>query len=209
MIEAEMPFEAQEEKFHPVDIKLIREKTSLTVSISSKVSGGSSGPEKLCSFYEDFEKGVKRAQTGSQPKQIAAPVALSKKPPEPDKESAPPASATPLSVASPQPSSPASPSPSPPPKASLPQAEVKWAAVNLREGPGTDRKLLLKVNKGTPLTILEEQKGWLHIRLEDGKEAWLVKDATYEKAKTSPPSTSPRTPSPSTAPETPKPKSPM
>jgi hypothetical protein len=199
-IKAEMAFEAEKQTYHPVEIKLVKEKTSLIIHFSSKAAGGSSGPAKLCIFYEEFEKLTKRGPTASQPKQTTAPL---KKPAEPAKESAP---AVPP-VASPRPS-PYRTTP-PPPKALLPHAEVKWALVNLREGPGTNYKVIGKATKGTSLEILEEKRGWLHVRLEDGKEAWISKTATSSGAKTPPSMTPPPSRAPSQEPGAQKPKSPM
>jgi uncharacterized protein YgiM (DUF1202 family) len=75
--------------------------------------------------------------------------------------------------------------------------QVVWGSVNLREGPGTNHKILGIVKKGTTLTVLEEKEGWLHVRLKDGKEAWIAKAATSEAPKTAPaPQSSPPKPRP-------------
>jgi hypothetical protein len=200
-ISTEMASGAQDQKTYPVDIKLVKEKTSLIVHLSSKSASGDSGQQCFCSFYQDFEKSAKRTLAASQPKQAPPPP---KKPAEPEKESAP---AAPPPVATSKPSPP--PSTPPPPKASLPQVEVKWASVNLREGPGTNYKLVRTVKKGTSLAILEEKQDWLRVRLEDGKEAWVSKAATFKAAKTPPSTASPPASSPSATPDAPKPKSPM
>jgi hypothetical protein len=199
-IAAAMAFETQEQTFHSVDINLVKENKSLTIYISSKAAGGSSGPAKLCSFYDDFEKLIKRGPPASQLKQPPPPPP--QKPPEQDK-----GSPSPPPVAPPKPSSAVS--PSPPPKTPLPHAEVIWATVNLREGPGTNYKVVRTVKKGTSLAILEEKKEWLRVRLEDGKEAWVNKAATSRAAKTPPSTTSPPASTPSATPDAPKPKSPM
>ena len=199
-ISAEMPSGAQDEKRYPVDIKLVKEKTALTVNLSSKSASGDSGQECFCNFYQEFEKSAKRTLVASQPKQVPP---LTKKPAESEKGSAP---ATPTSVATAK----TSPSPSTPPpsRTSLTQAEVKWATVNLREGPGTNYKVVRTVKKGTSLAILEEKKDWLRVRLEDGKEAWVSKAATSRAVKSSPSTASPPASS-SATPDAPKPKSPM
>jgi hypothetical protein len=193
---------AQDQKTYPVDIKLVKQKTALTVYLSSKSASGDSGQECFCSFYQEFEKSLKRTQTASQPKQVPPPP---KKPPEPEKESAP---ATPPPAATPKPSPPPSapPSPKAPP---LPQTEVKWASVNLREGPGLNYKVVRTVKKGTSLAILEEKKDWLRVQLQDGKEAWVSKAATSKAAKTPPSTTSRPVSSPSATTDAPKPNSPM
>lgn len=205
-ITAEMVFDDQKKTLHPVEINLVKEKTSLMVYLSSKAAGGPSGPAKFCSFCDDFEKLVKRSPTASLPKQTTA---LPKKPAELEKESAPPASSPEeIPKVSPSPTV----SPSQPPVPSLPQAKVKWTVVNLREGPGTKHKIVGKAKRGTLLNILEEEGGWLHIRLDDGKEAWLIKKATSEVLIASPPSSSPSSgPLPSSSPPSASsvPRSPM
>jgi hypothetical protein len=199
-ISTEMASGAQDQKKYPVDIKLVKEKTALTVHLSSKSASGDSGQECFCNFYREFEKSAKRTLTASQPKQVPSPP---KKPAETEKGSAP-AAPPPVATAKPSPS----PSASSSPKAPLPQAEVKWGSVNLREGPGTNYKVLGTVKKGTSLGILEEKNDWLHIRLEDGKEAWISKAATSRAVKSSSSTASPPASS-SAAPDAPKPKSPM
>ena len=97
-----MTLGSQEQKTHPVDIKLVKEKTSLTVYLSSESASGTSGQDCFCAFYEEFEKSTKRISTASQPKQTLLPP---KKTAEPDKESAP---AAPPPVATPK-SSPSTP----------------------------------------------------------------------------------------------------
>lgn len=204
-INGEMAFESQAPKTHPVNMKLVKEKTSLTIYLSTKSAVGSSAQETFCSFYEEFEKRIKRASFSPPVKQTTAPP----KKPEIDKESAstspPPPAATPKPTASSTPS---------PPKSPLPQAEVIWSYVNLREGPGINYKVIRKVKKGTPLAILEEKKEWLHVQLADGAEAWVTKAATSVAVKTPAvsPSSAPPKPSPSpptTTSDSPKPKSPM
>ena len=66
------------------------------------------------------------------------------------------------------------------PKPTLRVTQVIWAYVNLREGPGTNYKIVGNVKKGTSLKILEVKGEWLRIRLEDGTEAWVSKLATSE-----------------------------
>jgi uncharacterized protein YgiM (DUF1202 family) len=67
--------------------------------------------------------------------------------------------------------------------------------VNLREGPGTNYKVIRNVKKGTSLAILEAKGTWLRVRLEDGNEAWVNKLATSEGSPSSP-SPSPPKPMP-------------
>jgi N-acetylmuramoyl-L-alanine amidase len=64
--------------------------------------------------------------------------------------------------------------------------------VNLRQGPSIDSKIITVLKKGTKLTVLEEKKGWLHVRLEDGTEGWVGKSMTSEG--TQPPPAAPGKP---------------
>jgi len=57
---------------------------------------------------------------------------------------------------------------------------VKWPTVSLREGPGLDFKILMEIEKGTGLSVLEEKGPWIRIRLEDGREGWIGKATTSE-----------------------------
>jgi curli biogenesis system outer membrane secretion channel CsgG len=86
------------------------------------------------------------------------------------------------------------PPPLPPPP--LPATQVVWNYVNLRKGPGTSYKVVGNVKKGTSLKILEVNGDWLHVRLEDGRTAWVSKLATSEppKASSSPPPPPPAPP---------------
>ena len=202
-IHAAMAFGTPEKTFHPVEINLIKEQTSLTIHISSKPAKSGSGPLDFCSFYQEIEKSVKRSSTAPPPKPTAVPP---KKSPEVNKDSPTATSSPPPPAATPKSSSPPS-----PPKASLPQAEVIWPSVNLREGPGTNYKVIGKVKKGTSLAILEEKNGWLRARLADGKEVWISKSATSEAPKTSVSTSASPPPSPpsSKTPDSTKPMSPM
>jgi curli biogenesis system outer membrane secretion channel CsgG len=81
--------------------------------------------------------------------------------------------------------------------------QVIWPYVNLRNGPGTHYKNVGSVKKGTSLALLEDDGDWLRIRLQDGKEVWVNKEATTlaQKPQTPPPST----PAPTSTPEKPNP----
>jgi curli biogenesis system outer membrane secretion channel CsgG len=79
---------------------------------------------------------------------------------------------------------------SPPPPPPLRTTQVVWAAVNLRQGPGTKYKVIGNVKKGTSLKILEVDGDWLRVRLGDGSTAWLSKMATSEAPKPPPSATS-------------------
>ena len=73
----------------------------------------------------------------------------------------------------------------PPPPPPLPTTQVVWDSVNLRQGPGTNHKIVGNVKKGTSLKILEVSGGWLRVRLEDGSTAWVSKLATSEAPRAS------------------------
>ena len=66
------------------------------------------------------------------------------------------------------------------PKPVLRVVQVVWGNVNLREGPGTSYRVIGSAKKGTSIKILKVKGDWLHIRLEDGTEAWVSKSATSE-----------------------------
>lgn len=65
------------------------------------------------------------------------------------------------------------------PAASMPQAVyIQSAHANLREGPGTQFKVVAKAVKGNRFQVQgEEGKGnlrWYRVKLEDGREAWVA-----------------------------------
>jgi hypothetical protein len=72
------------------------------------------------------------------------------------------------------------PKPSPPPQPPLRKTTVIVPSENLREGPGTNYKIIGKVNMGTSMAILEEKGSWLRVRLEDGTQAWIWKESSAE-----------------------------
>lgn len=228
-IRAEMAFGTQEKITYPVDIKIVKDKTSLIIYLSSEFpKGGDLGPEKFCSFYDEFETFITRVPPAPKPEQTTIPP---QEPPETNKDSIPPAP-TPLTTQKPSPEldeivkeeldkmkgeiealkkdvsflkTKAAIPPPPQPKIPLYQAKVIWTHVNLREGPGTDHKVIGKVKRGTSLAILEEKEEWLHVQLEDGTIAWISKKATSKSLK----APSPTSPPSSKAVVPPKPKSPM
>ena len=57
---------------------------------------------------------------------------------------------------------------------------VVWPKASLREGPGTNFKPVLEVQKGTALSVLEEKGPWIRVGLEDGQEGWIGKATTAE-----------------------------
>jgi SH3-like domain-containing protein len=106
-------------------------------------------------------------------------------------------------------SSPASPSPTPipplslsPPPAetlkisplSLPRGKVIWVYVNLREGPGTQYKIVGKAFMKNTFEIIAEHPDWLRVRLENGTEGWMSKKASSEISVTTSSQTPPASP---------------
>jgi hypothetical protein len=199
IINAEIISRKEDQKTYPVEIKLVKEQSSVTVHLSSGSASGDSGKECFCSFYNEFEKSMKRSHPPLAAKQVLPP----KKSVEPDKGASPPS--PPPVVETPKTSS-------PPPKTTS-KTQVVWTTANLREGPGMKYKVVGKVTKGTSLTILEEKGEWYHVRMEDGKEAWISQKATSEIAKVRSTSGSspspPSSPTPSATGQSPKPKTPM
>ncbi len=202
-INAEIISQQEDRKTYPVEIKLVKEQSSVTVQLSSSSASGDSGKECFCRFYSEFEKSMKRSQPAPVAKQAAPPP---KKSVEPVKDS-PPASPPPAAETPRASSQPA------PPAKTLAKTQVAWAMVNLREGPGMNYDVVGKVKKGTSLAILEEKEGWYHVRLESGKDAWISKATTSDGAKAQPASGPPpssssgKTTSPGD--QSSKPKSPM
>lgn len=83
-----------------------------------------------------------------------------------------------------------------PPKPSFRSTQVVWDNVNLREGPGTNFRVIGNVRRGTSLKIIEIKGDWLHVLLENGSEAWIIKLATSEAPKPPPSKTPPPKPTP-------------
>jgi len=108
-----------------------------------------------------------------------------------------------------KPSPPPPPPPPPTPKATptppLRMAKVVWTAVNLRQGPGMNHKVIGTAKQGMTLGVLEVKGDWLRVRLEDGNEAWVSKAATSEAPKAPPPSSPPATTTKPTTPSKPAP----
>jgi len=169
---------------YSMDVTIEKEDRSLVVYLSTKAPRGKIDSSNLCGFYAEFEKAKSRALAEPLPR--VAPVPLEK-----TREAS-------LPTVSPDPH-PSSASPSLPSLSSVHNrtAQVKWSNVNLREGPGMNFKVVDSITKGTSLSILEEKREWLHIRIEEGKEAWIYKAALSEdgpksKSQTSPPAQKPK-----------------
>jgi SH3 domain protein len=49
------------------------------------------------------------------------------------------------------------------------------AEIPLRRGQGTGYKIIAVLADGTPVTLLSEGNKWVRVRLESGKEGWILK----------------------------------
>lgn len=112
---------------------------------------------------------------------------IAKTPPEYYRASTPKPRTTPTTTATPttQSISPAE-TPSQPLQKTSSSAEtrivyVKWPVATVREGPGTDYKIITEVKKGTSLMVIEESEQWLKVGLEDGREGWIGKGTIAER----------------------------
>jgi len=50
---------------------------------------------------------------------------------------------------------------------------VKGTVVNVRQGPGTTQPVLFQAEKGEEFQLLGTEGLWCHIRLPEGREAWV------------------------------------
>jgi curli biogenesis system outer membrane secretion channel CsgG len=74
--------------------------------------------------------------------------------------------------------------------------QIVWSYVNLRNGPGTDYRNVGSIKKGTSLGLLEDRGDWLRVRLQNGKEVWVNRQATTLADNSQPlPSSTPAQPS--------------
>jgi hypothetical protein len=169
-ISAEMVYGIRHQHSYPINVKIDKADSSLIIYLTFSFTSFPTGPVNLCSFYDEFEKLVKKTPEPTTQKQTPSP---------PLKTSEPTPSRPPTT------SQPPSPQPTPPPPTW--KAEVIVPSENLRERPGTNYKIIGKVSKGTILEILEERDNWLRIRLGDRGEAWIWKKSTSEGSKSSTP----------------------
>ncbi len=163
--------------------------------ISQNVEGKGKPMEKAIKIAIEESAKVIVAKTPAEYYRVSS--TLTKSPPSPPKESPKPPKTQPEITSLP---------PSPPPGKSEPPLrviQVIWPYVNLRDGPGMSYKNLGNIKKGTSLALLEDRGDWLRVRLQDGKEVWVSKEATTLTQKPQPPPS--RTPAPTSAPEQPKP----
>ena len=173
---------------YSMDVKIEKEDRSLVVYLSTKAPRGKIDSSNLCDFYANFEKTRSRAVAEPLPRTAPAPLEKTREASQP--------TALPGATSK---SDSATLSPPPPLLSSAPKrtAQVKWSNVNLREGPGMNFKVAGSVTKGTSLSILEEKGEWLHIRIGEGKGAWVYKSAISEdgpksQSQASPPAQKPK-----------------
>jgi SH3 domain protein len=59
----------------------------------------------------------------------------------------------------------------------LAPAHAEWVRgevqLNVRTGPGPDRKIIASIATGDRVTVLEHGDGWTLVRIEDGQEGWI------------------------------------
>jgi hypothetical protein len=206
IIHAEMTIAAHPQAPYPLQVTIDREDSSSIVYLSIKETGGAIDSSISCGFYESFEGTLAKAPASPQrmpvapsapkpqeiEKQISASVESIPKPVSPPNSSKPsfaptppqkkpgmeksassgnvPAKTATVSFSGPS---------SPPSKIT----QVVWNTVNLREGPGSDFRVVGVTKKGKSYSVLEDKGGWLRVRIEGEKEAWIVKGATTEAPK--------------------------
>ncbi len=168
-----MFLEKEQPEGYLATVMVVEEDSSLVVHISLKTTWGTLTSPDLCGFYNEFGKNVKQVSASAQTK----PVLPSQKVSEAVKESS-------LPTPSPSPRQPLSLSPpTVTPQISLPslpRGKVIWVYVNLREGPGTQYKIIGKAYMKNSFEILAENPGWLRVRLENGTTGWMSKKAASE-----------------------------
>jgi hypothetical protein len=152
-----MFFEAEQEEGYPATVKIVEEESSSVVHISLKTTWGTSAWPNLCGFYDEFGKNLLQASARPQTKQ---PASSSQKLLKEESGPSPPSAAI------------LKPSPSP-----VSRGKVIWVYVNLREGPGTQYRIIGKAYSKNSFEILSENPGWMRVRLESGAEGWMSKKA--------------------------------
>ena len=50
---------------------------------------------------------------------------------------------------------------------------------NIRSGPGTENKILFKVEKGIPFKVLSHKGSWIQIEHADGDQGWINKKLVW------------------------------
>jgi SH3-like domain-containing protein len=50
---------------------------------------------------------------------------------------------------------------------------------NVRSGPGTNHKIILRVARGIPFKVLKRKGSWFHIQHADGDKGWIYKTLVW------------------------------
>jgi SH3-like domain-containing protein len=61
----------------------------------------------------------------------------------------------------------------------IPAVIVKGDIINVREGPGTDFKVLFQAEKGVSFKLLESKQKWLKVQHADGDVGWVHKSLAW------------------------------
>lgn len=56
---------------------------------------------------------------------------------------------------------------------------VKGTIINVREGPGTNSKVLFQAEKGVSFKVLKSKKQWLQVQHADGEIGWIHKSLVW------------------------------
>ena len=56
---------------------------------------------------------------------------------------------------------------------------VKGTIVNVREGPGTDSRVLFQAEKGVSFKLLKKKKAWFEVQHADGEVGWIHKSLVW------------------------------
>jgi hypothetical protein len=152
-----MFFEAEQEEGYPATVKIIQEASSLVIQISVKTIWGTFASPNLCGFYDEFGRNLWQALARPQTKQ---PIPSSQKLLKEERGPSPPPAET------------VKPSP-----LSVSLGKVIWVYVNLREGPGTQYRIIGKAYLKNTFEILAENPGWVRVCLESGAVGWMSKKA--------------------------------
>ena len=54
--------------------------------------------------------------------------------------------------------------------------ETPTGWLNVRQGPGTDYEIMLKVNVGEEFLLMKEEDDWYKIKIDEGLEGWVFGD---------------------------------
>jgi SH3-like domain-containing protein len=63
----------------------------------------------------------------------------------------------------------------------IPAVIVKGSLVNVREGPGTDAKVLFQAESGVSFRVEEKKDKWLRVKHADGDTGWVHESLVWGK----------------------------